>query len=218
MNPVVEAHATSAWDPIGIVAITVRPRIAVRYDVLVPIPHLLNQRIHESDACTATWRRRFLVYKSGLLSALDLGQCRYRLFGHSSSCSRLLLLLLKLYLSLSWGVLLFHGFHTTIVLFISSFCRFISISIQIRLRVFDNLGCISVLLSLQLLLVLVTFQSYLPLHRSGELKGLLFWHFRRFCVCNKRLSVFNQIFRLLLGDSLRVFSRNFILDEDVQVL
>ena len=30
--------------------------------------------------------------------------------------------------------------------------------------------------------------------------------------------MFNQIVRLLPGDSLRVFSRNFILDEDVQVL
>ena len=101
MNLVAEAHAASACDPIRIVAITVRPRHAVRYDVLVPIPHLLNQRVHESDACTATWRRRFLVYRSGLLSVLDFGQCRYRLFGNSSSCCRLLLLLLKLYLSLS---------------------------------------------------------------------------------------------------------------------
>ena len=101
MNLVAEAHAASACDPIRIVAIAVRPRIAIRYDVLVPIPHLLNQRVHESDTGTATWRRRFLVCRSGVLSVLDLGQCRYRLFGHSSSCSCLLLLLLKLYLRLS---------------------------------------------------------------------------------------------------------------------
>ena len=71
---------------------------------------------------------------------------------------------------------MFHGVHAIIFLLISSFCRCININIgiQLRLRVLDNLGCISVLQSLQLLLILVTLQSYLSLHLSGELKGLLF--------------------------------------------